>query len=129
MIATSTSDLIAGALITEVISADGRWLASRFGWSPRVREWRIYALTPVFRDDELIPISEGTVYSDGPGMNALVALRRFLAEREREAVGRCDVCGRMLIRDDEIVMQSVTIGGETNAATVQAHRSCTEGEE
>lgn len=112
------TNLIAGALITEVISPDGRYVARRGlslpGW----------VITPARGPGVVL-----RQYPDAPGMNALVALRRFLAERERDTIGNCDMCGEMMYRDEDAVMQPVTIAGETNAATFQAHRRCVEGED
>lgn len=117
ILVADSSDLIAGSLITEVVSPDGRYLARR---GLTIPGWVITLAGnpgPIVR-----------VYGNAPGMNALVAMRRYLAERGRDSIGRCDSCDRTLYRGDDIVTQPVTIAGESNAATWQMCRACAEGE-
>lgn len=117
LIADNTG-LLDGSLITSCTSGDGRYEAIQY-W--RGSEWRIYDHRHLGRHIQ--------VYPDAPGMNALVALRRYLVERERDSIGTCDSCGQMMYRDDDYLMQPVTIAGESNAATWQMHRRCAEGED
>ena len=113
-----SANLIAGSLITEVVSPDGRYVARR---GLTIPGWVITLAGnpgPIIR-----------VYDNAPGMNALVAMRRWLAEGERDSIGKCDTCGETIYRDEDIIVQPVTIAGETNAAEWQMHARCATGEE
>lgn len=126
LIADNTG-LLDGSLITEVVAAGGLVRASQgFHYGPgRGLCWHVETRNQMgepFRRTE-------RTYPDAPGMNALVALRRYLVERERDSIGVCDSCGQMMYRDDDYLMQPVTIAGESNAATWQMHRRCAEGED
>ena len=65
--ATPDSPDIAGAICTSVVSGDGRWEVIQYGGN-----WCVYDHVDMGRRVQ--------TYPDSPGMNALVALRRWLVE-------------------------------------------------
>ena len=76
-ILTETPDLLAEAVITEVESADGRVRAYR-RWDGKA--WQVTDSTPLGKGT----LHRTRTYPDAPGMDANVALRRFLVERGQE---------------------------------------------